>query len=440
MNLDTYFHITERRSSLKTECRAGLTTFLAMAYIIAVNPSVLALAGIPVSAAITATCLASGLSSILMGLWANRPLALAPGMGLNAVVATSLTAAAGGDWRSAMAVVFIEGICIYLMVICGFRRAMMDAMPASIRYGLAAGLGLFISFIGLVNGGIVIDDATTLIQFGSPTSPEFIVACISLISTIVCVCLKVPGAFLIGMLLAVVAGIPLGLTQLPQALFSLPDFSSLGAPFIPQSGGTILIFNVFINPVLLTFVFSLFMSDFFDTMGTASAVAGPGHFLDKDGKVKDMNTILKADACAASIGAFAGASSMTVYMESSAGCADGARTGFSSIVVGLLFLFSAFFAPVIGVVCASATAGALIIVGFLMMESVAKINWTDIQEGLPAFMVTIGIPFTYSISTGLGLGFVSYIVVMCAFGKADKIPLLMWIASLAFIIAFLIGA
>ncbi|WP_085831013.1 NCS2 family permease [Collinsella vaginalis] len=435
--MDQFFKLSERGSSVGTEARAGLTTFLAMAYIIAVNPSLLVEAGVPMVAAVTATCLGAGIMTILMGLFANRPLACASGMGVNAVVAFTLTALAGGDWHAANAVIFLEGAAILLLVLCGLREAIMDAIPVSLRHAISVGLGLFIAMIGLKNGDIIVANEATMVALGDVTSPVFIMGLISIIATVVLYSMKVPGALLVGIILSVLAGIPLGLTQLPQGLVSGLDFSSFGAPFLADESGVMGITKVLTNPMLLIFAFSLMMSDFFDTMGTAMAVAKQGEFLNEDGSVEDIKPILIVDSAAAAVGGLLGASSITTFIESSSGAADGARSGLSSVVVGILFILAAFFSPVIAIVHSAATCGALVFVGFLMMGEVREIDWSDLLDGFPAFLIVAGVPFTYSISDGIGFGFIGFAIVAAVTGQIKKVKPLMWVAVLAFLIYFL---
>ncbi|QWT17407.1 NCS2 family permease [Collinsella sp. zg1085] len=436
--MDNIFKLTERGSNVSTEARAGLTTFLAMAYIIAVNPSLLVAAGIPMVAAVTATCLGAGIMTILMGVFSNRPLACASGMGVNAIVAFTLTAAAGNDWHAANAVIFVEGIAILLLVLCGLREAIMDAIPVSLRHAISVGLGLFIAMIGLKNGGVIVANEATMVALGNVSDPIFIMALISIIATVSLYAFKVPGALLGGIIISVLAGIPLGVTHMPEGLVSGLDFSSFGAPFLTDEAGTMGIVKVLTNPTLIVFAFSLMMSDFFDTMGTAMAVAKQGDFLTEDGNVKDIKPILIVDSAAAAVGGFVGASSITTFIESSSGAADGGRSGLSSIVVGILFILAAFFSPLIAVIHSAATCGALVFVGFLMMSEVHDIDWSDLLEGFPAFAIAAGIPFTYSISDGIGFGFLSFVLVASLTGQIKRVKPLMWVATLAFLVYFLI--
>ena len=436
--MEKFFKMQERGSSAGQELRAGLTTFLAMAYIIAVNPPLLEAAGIGPAAAVTSTCVGAGIMTILMGIFANRPLACASGMGINAIFAFTLATVAGGDWHAASAVVFIEGIAILLLVLCGLREAIMDAIPVSLRHAISVGLGLFIAMIGLKDGGIIVADESTMVALGDVFSPTFIVGLVSIVATVVLYALDVKGSLLLGIIVAVIVGIPLGVTQVPTAIVSGLDFSSFGAPFQADESGVMGIAKAVTNPTLLVLAFSLMMSDFFDTMGTAMAVAKQGDFLEEDGRVKDIKQILVVDSAAAAVGGLVGASSITTFVESASGAADGGRTGLTSVTTGVLFIIAAFFSPLISIVNSAATCGALVFVGFLMMTDVVDIDWTDLLEGLPAFLIIAGVPFTYSISNGIGFGFIAYVLVAAVTGKLKKIKPLMWVAFLAFIIYFLV--
>jgi len=436
--MEEFFKLKERDSSVAQEARAGLTTFLAMAYIIVVNPGLMVIAGVPANAAVTATCIGAGIMTIIMGLFANRPIACASGMGINAVVAFTLTAMTDGDWHASMAVVFVEGVAILLLVLCGLREAIMDAIPIPLRHAISVGLGLFIAMIGLKDGGIIVANDSTMVALGQVMSPTFVVGVISIVATLILYVAEVPGSLLLGILIAVIAGIPLGVTQAPTGVVSPLDFSSFGAPFQTDANGIAGIVKVLTTPVLLVFAFSLMMSDFFDTMGTAMAVAKQGDFLNADGSVENIKEILIVDSAAAAVGGFIGASSITTFVESSSGAADGGRSGLTSVFTGILFIIAAFFAPLISVVSSAATCGALVMVGYLMMNDVVDINWTDITEAFPAFMIIAGIPMTYSISNGIGFGFITYVIVSLIAGKAKDIKPLMWISAIAFLIYFLI--
>lgn len=434
--MEQFFKIKQRGSSVGVEVLGGLTTFLAMAYIVAVNPSILSAAGIPFDAALTATCLGAAVMTIAMGLIANRPIALASGMGINAVVAFGMCAGLGVDWRIAMAVVFVEGIIILILVLCGLRKAVMDAIPVGIRQAIGIGIGLFIAFIGLKGAGLVISDDSTLIALGNLADPACLIALLSLVVAIVLYVMNVRGALLISIVVATLAGIPLGVTIIPTEWSFGLNFETFAAPF-QQVDGTMAVVQVFLQPALLLFVFSLLMSDFFDTMGTVVAVAQQAEFIDEEGNVEDIQPILAVDSAAAAVGGFFGASSITSFVESTSGAAEGARTGLSNIVVGVLFLVCAFLAPLFGMVSSAATCGALVVVGYLMMTDVGEIDWKSPEIAFPAFLIIVGIPLTYSITNGIGFGFIAYVLLMIARGKIAEIKPLMWVAAIAFLVMFI---
>lgn len=441
--MDKFFKYTERGSSLSTEIIAGITTFLTMAYIIFVNPAILSLSdvpdlpagvGVPFAGALTATCIGAAVMCIAMGIFANRPIALASGMGLNAIVAFTLVLGLGLPWQVAMSVIFIEGIVILFLVLFGLREAIMNAIPVSLRRAIAVGIGLFIAFIGLKGGGIVVANDATLLSLGDLTSPTALVALIGLVVTLLMMALKVKGDILIGILVATVASVAMGVSSLPEGIVAAPDFSTFGAPF-QVVNGSMAITQVF-TPVLILMAFSILMSDFFDTMGTVVGVGEGAGFVTKEGEVEDIRPILVVDSVAAAVGGLFGASSITSYVESASGVGDGGRTGLTVIVTGLLFIAAVFFAPLIGVVSGAATAGALITVGFLMMQPIKEIDWTDLTIGLPAFFTIIMIPLTYNITNGIGFGFIAYVLLMAFTGKIKEVKPLMWVAAIAFLVMF----
>ena len=439
--MDKFFHLSERGTSAGQEMRAGLTTFLAMSYIIIVNPSILSVAitDVPYGAIVTGTCVGAAIMTVLMGLIANRPLACASGLGVNSMIAVAATGACGGDWHAAMGIIFVEGVAILILVLCGLREAIMAAIPVSLRHAISVGLGLFIAMIGLSNAGIIVNDKGTLLALGTVTDPVFLVGVISIVATVVFEAFHVKGSILLGIVVAVICGIPLGVTQAPAGIVSSLDFSTVGAPFMSDADGVMGIAKVVTDPTLLILAFSLMMSDFFDTMGTAMAVAKQGEFLTEDGNVENIKEILIVDSAAAAVGGLAGASSITTFVESTSGAADGGRSGLTSITTGVLFLLAAFFSPLIGCVSSAATCGALVYVGYLMMSDVAGIDWSDILEGFPAFMIVAGICMTYSISAGIGLGFISYVVCALVTRKVDRVRPLMWVAAIAFLVYFLVA-
>lgn len=433
--METFFKIKERGSTVQTEVIGGLTTFLAMAYIVAVNPAILMDAGVPFNAAVTSTCLGAAVATIAMGLIANRPIALASGMGINAVVAYGMCASLGIDWRVAMAVIMLEGVLILALVLSGFRKAVMDAIPLDLRQAIGIGIGLFITFIGLKGAGLIIADDSTFISLGTLTSPSAVVALVSVVTAIVLTMAKVPGALLISIVVAVIIGLPLGVTPIPTSWSLGLDFSAFAAPFQPVDGAMALV-HVVVQPALWLFVFSLLMSDFFDTLGIAVAVGKEADFVDKEGNVEDIQPILTVDSSAAILGGFLGASSITCFIESTSGAIAGARTGFSNLIVGAMFLICAFLAPLFSMVSGAATCGALVVVGFLIMSDVGSIDWGSPELAFPAFLIIVGIPFTYSITNGIGLGFIAYVLLMVARDRIRDVKPLMWVAAGAFVAMF----
>lgn len=443
--MDKFFRFSERGTSFKTEILAGIVTFMTMAYIIFVNPGILsAVFGdasaewIPAFA--TATALGAAIMCIAMGLIANRPLALASGMGLNAVVAFSIILGAGVPWQVGMSVVFVEGLVILALVMTGLREAIMNAIPINLKRAIGVGIGLFITFIGLVDGGIVTANEVTMVQLGDFSKPAVWVTLIGLLAIFTFMALKVKGDILWGILVAAVAALAFKVTTLPTQVVAAPDFRTFFAPFqTPEGTDSIALLQVF-TPSLLLFVFAVMLTDFFDTMGTVLSVGEQAGFVDKDGKVPGIRNILAVDSAAAAIGGLFGASSITTYVESAAGVAEGGRTGLTSIVTGLLFALCTFFTPLISMIggSTSITAGALIVVGFLMMTSIKDIPWTDFENAFPAFLTIVGIPLTYNISYGIGLGFISHVLIKLLNRKPKEIHWLMYVVSVAFMIAFIL--
>ena len=442
--MDRFFKVSERGSNLSTEIIAGITTFLTMAYIIFVNPAILSLdgapIGVPYDAAFLATCIGAGLMCILMGLWANRPIALASGMGLNAIVAFTLIGGLGFDWRVAMSVIFVEGIIITICVLIGLREAVFDAIPVNLRRAIGVGIGLFIAFIGLKNGCLVVSNEATFLTMGNLISAPALVALVSILVTAICMALRIKGDILIGILAATIVAFLTGVAQLPTALLSFPDpatsFASFAAPF-QMVDGKMAILHVFTSMTLLLFVFSILMTDFFDTMGTLVAVGDEAGFVNEEGEMDDAHKMLLVDSIAAATGGFLGASSITSYIESGSGVSEGGRTGLTVIVTGLLFLLAIFLLPIVGVVPAEATAGALIIVGFLMCAPMRYIDWSDFEIAFPAFLTMVMIPLTYNITNGIGIGFIAYVILKAVRGKAGEVKPFMWVVALAFLLVFL---
>jgi AGZA family xanthine/uracil permease-like MFS transporter len=450
--LESYFRLREHGTTVATEVVAGLTTFMVMAYIIFVNPAILSFAGIPAlqsqgvpfAPTLAATCLVAAIATALMGLATNYPLAVASGMGLNAVVAFQLIAAQKLPWPAAMGVIFLEGVVITILVLVGVREAVVNAIPLALKRAISVGIGLFILFIGLVNGGIVRPGQGIPVTLGAVTSPKVLVAVAGLLLTLVCLARRVRAALLLGILgttlLAILVNalhggtvwtIP-GVAVVPQSLVAWPDFSTLGAGIN---------FEVFARLGVLAAclaIFSIMLSDFFDTMGTVIGIGAEARWLDKEGRLPRMNRVLLVDSLAAALGGAASASSATTYIESAAGVAAGGRTGLTSVVVAVCFALALFVAPRAGVVPAEATAPALIIVGYLMCALVREIPFADLEEGFPALLTMTIMPFSYSITNGIGAGFVSYVVIKLVRGRAGAVHPLMYGAAAAFLLYFAI--
>src|SRR5574340_1030161 len=418
---------------------------MTMAYIIFVNPGILSAvfgdagaAWIPALA--TATALGAAIMCIAMGLIANRPLALASGMGLNAVVAFSIILGANVPWQVGMSVIFVEGIVILVLVLTGLREAIMNAIPINLKRAIGVGIGLFITFIGLVDGGIIVNNDATLVGLGDFGQPAVWVTLIGLVAIFAFMALKVKGDILWGILIAAVAALLLKVTALPDAIVAPLDFRTFFAPFqTPEGTNSIALLQVF-TPTLLLFVFAVMLTDFFDTRGTVLSIGEQAGFVDEKGQVPGIRNILAVDSAAAAAGGLFGARSITTYVEPAAGVAEGGRTGLTPIVTGILFALTAFFTPIIAMIggSTSITAGALIVVGFLMMTNIKDIPWTDFEHAFPAFLTIVGIPLTYNISYGIGLGFISYILIKLLNRKAKDIHPLMYGVGAAFVIAFLL--
>jgi adenine/guanine/hypoxanthine permease len=429
--LNRLFHVSARGSTVGRELRGALATFLTMAYILFLNPQILANAEVPQESAVACTAAAAGICCILMGLCANFPLALASGMGLNAVVAFQIVLGEGFSWQTAMGLVVLDGLVVLLLVLCGLREAVMHAIPRDLRRAIGAGIGLFIAFIGLVNAGIVIraPEGGPPVTFGKLTAPEAIVAGLGLLLMAFLVARQVKGAIVLGILANTVFGLILGVAKLPDSL-AWPSFeNALQADVI----------DVFRHGKALPLLLALILVDFFDTLGTVTAIADQAGLHDEKGRIPRLRAILAVDAISASIGGLFGASSVTSYIESAAGVAEGSRTGLHSVVVGALFLLAIFAAPIAGIVPAAATAPALVIVGFLMAEQITKINFPDLDVGIPAFITLAAIPFTYSITHGIGFGFIAFVVIKCLRLKFRDVHLLMYATAAVFVLYFVLG-
>lgn len=463
--LHKFFHLTERGTTIGREVRGGIVTFVAMAYILVLNPAILSTtdstgaylgggAGPNTVAIAAGTALIAGIMSILMGALANFPLALAAGLGLNSMVAYTIVKIPGMTWADGMGIVVIEGIVIVLLVLTGLREAIFRAVPKYLRTAISVGIGLFVTLIGLVQAGIVRQGSGTPLAFainGSISTWPMVVFLVGLFLTVILMVRGVSGAILISIVVSTVLAVvieliaklgttlegnPAGWASTKPLIdgspVRTPDFSTLGTfsvvgPF--QKIG-------FLTVVLLAF--SVMLADFFDTMGTMVAVGAEGDLLDEEGNPPNTRSILLVDSLGAIAGGVGGVSSNTAYVESSTGVADGARTGLASIVTGVMFLLATFLAPVAGMVPAEAAAPALVAVGFLLMQQVTKIDWEDLSVAIPAFLGIVLMPFGYSITVGIGVGFIAHVVMQVSTGKLRKIHPLMWVVAGMFTIYFLL--
>ncbi|ALC83864.1 MULTISPECIES: NCS2 family permease [Bacillus] len=426
--MKNYFQFDELGTNFRTEIIGGLTTFLSMAYILFVNPSILGKVMDP-NAVFTATALAAAIGSLVMGILAKYPISLAPGMGLNAFFTFGVVLGQGIPWQTALSGVFVSGIIFILLSLSGLREKIINAIPHELKLAVGAGIGLFITFVGFKESGIVVGNPETLVGLGDIRSGTTLLTVFGLVVTIILMVLRVYGGIFIGMILTAIAGMIFGLIQTPQAIVG--PIQSLEPSFGQALFNLDQIFTIHMLIVILTFLFV----DFFDTAGTLVGVANQAGLM-KDNKLPRAGKALLADSTATSIGAILGTSTTTAYIESTAGVAAGARSGFAAVVTGLLFLLSLFFSPLLGVVTPQVTAPALIIVGVLMVSSLNKIEWNRFEIAVPAFLTMIAMPLSYSIATGIAMGFIFYPVTMIAKGKAKEIHPIMYGLFVIFILYF----
>ena len=421
----SYFDLAGRGTTLRREVVAGVTTFLAMAYIVAVNPSILAAAGMEVSAVFVATCLAAAFVTLMMGLYANLPIAQAPGMGLNAYFAFSVVPMLGGDWRLALGCVFFSGLLFLAISATRLREDLINAIPASQKQAIAAGIGLFLALIGLSKAGIVTGDPNTLVKLGDLGAMGALLAVLGFLVMCVLAARKVPGAILIVILALTATAALLGLTE-AKSIVSFPP--SLAPTFaeLDLAGA--------LGIGLVTIIFVFLLVDFLDTAGTLVAVAARAGLIGEDGKLIGMRKAMIADSSATSVGALLGTSTTTSYIESTAGIEAGGRTGITAIVTGLLFLACLFFAPLAAAIPPFATAPALIFVACLMLQGLSQIDWPDMRESVPAAVTLIAIPFTFSIATGIGLGLITYVVLNALAGRVRQIHPALAVLAAAFLL------
>ena len=418
-------------TDLKTEIMAGITTFLAMAYILAVNPGILSASGMDAGSVFTATALSSAIATLVMGLVANLPFALAPGMGLNAFLAYTVCLTMGYSWQFALTAIFCEGIIFLILTAFNVREAIVNSIPANLKKAIGVGIGLFIAFIGLQNAGIVVDNGATLVGLNI-TSNTAIVAFIGLVVTAILTAYNVKGGILIGILLTTIIGIPFGVTQF-SGFASMP----------PSIAPTLFKFNfseVFAHfPDFIIVMFTFLFVDMFDTVGTLIGCAGKADMINADGSIPNCKEALFADAIGTTVGAMLGTSTVTTFVESSTGVVEGGRTGVTAIVTAGLFLLSLFLSPLFLSIPSAATAPALILVGFFMMSPVKDIDFSDPTEGIPAFLCILMMVCAYSISDGIMFGILSYVIIKACSGKAKQITVPTYIVALLFVVKIIIN-
>ena len=404
----------------------GLTTFMTMAYIVVINPQILAQAGMPADGVVFATCISAAVASLVMGLYANYPIAMAPGMSLNAYFTYSVCLGMGIPWRTALGVVFLSGVLFVLLTITRVREQIVNGIPNCLKHSTAAGIGMFIAFVGLRNAKLVVANPATFVGIGSLSLPEVQVACFGLVFTLILMARKINGAILIGIAGTMLFGILRGLTHWPTAWLS-----------IPHPGGTFLQLDLraAVHLGLFEIVFAFLFVDLFDNVGTLVGVCEQGGFV-KDGRIPRVGRVLLADGVGTVFGALTGTSTVTSYIESAAGVAAGARTGLSNVFVALLFLMAMFFSPIAGAIPAFATSPALILVGALMTQSISHVAWDDFTEAFPAFLTMLTMPLTFSIATGLSLGVIGYTVVKVGTGRHRDVSIVLWILTLLFILRY----
>jgi AGZA family xanthine/uracil permease-like MFS transporter len=413
-----YFQLKERETSVKQEALGGLVTFLSMAYIIFVNPNILAMTGMPKEALISVTCIAAIFGTLLVGLWAKVPFAMAPGMGLNAMFAFTLVLGQGVSWQDALGVVFLSGVFFTIISFFGIRHKIVEAIPQSLQVAMGCGVGLFIAFIGLKQLGLIVAHPNTLVSLGKFT-PAVIIGLTTLLLTVILEIYKVKGAILIGILVGAGLGIGFDPTvNLPEHAFSLP-------PSIAPVFGQLNILGV-LKLSFAASIFSFLFVSLFDSIGTAIACSYEAKLVDKNGKMPHLKKVLEADGIAAMCSGILGTSNTVTFVESATGIANGAKTGLSSVFVAGLFFLALFFSPLIGIVPAYATAPALILVGIYMSKHLSRINFTDLHIGVPAFLTMIMMPLTYSISNGIAYGFASYIILAFFTKNTKEVTPMMW--------------
>jgi AGZA family xanthine/uracil permease-like MFS transporter len=420
------FHLKENQTTVRRELLAGLTTFMTMAYVVIVNPQILSQSGMPVDGVLFATCISSAVATLVMGLWANYPIALAPGMSLNAYFTYSIVLGRGVPWKTALGVVFLSGVLFLLLTLSNIREQVVNAIPDCLKHGTAAGIGLFIAFIGLRNAKMIVANPDTYVGFGKTSDPEVLLAATGLVLISILMARRFRSAILLGIVLITLAGIPLGLSHWPTQFFSLPHPSGTFLQLDLRAAAKI---------GLGELIFVFFFVDLFDNVGTLIGVCEGGGFL-RDGKLPRASRALVADAIGTMLGALTGTSTVTSYIESASGVAAGARTGLGNMLIAVLFLLAMFCAPLVAAIPAYATAPALVLVGVLMCGAVARVRWDDFSEAFPAFLTLVATPLTFSIATGLSLGVLSFTFVKLGSGKQREVSPLIWILAILFMLRY----
>ncbi|MDN3609225.1 NCS2 family permease [Vibrio ostreicida] len=426
--LERLFKLSEHGTSVKTEIIAGVTTFLTMAYIIFVNPAILADAGMDRGAVFVATCLAAAIGCFIMGLVANYPIAQAPGMGLNAFFTYAVVLGMGYTWQVALAAVFVSGVLFVLLSVFKIREWIINSIPLSLRTGISAGIGLFLAFIALKNAGIVVDNPATFVSLGQITSLPAVLASVGFFLTIALVHHGVKGAVMIAILGVTGLGLVFGDVEWVGVMSAPP---SLAPTFLKLD------FSAVFEVGMISVVFAFLFVDLFDTAGTLVGVSQKAGLMDKQGKIPRLNRALLADSTATSVGALLGTSNTTSYIESISGVAEGGRTGLTAVVVGILFLLALFFSPLAGMIPAYATTGALFYVAVLMLSGLVNIDWHDLTEAAPVAVTCLLMPLTFSIAEGISLGFIAYAAIKLLSGKGREVSLSVWVMSAIFIIKYI---
>ncbi|MEC1068936.1 NCS2 family permease [Priestia megaterium] len=434
--LDKLFHLTERKTDVKTEILAGITTFVTMSYIIFVNPTILADAGIPKEAAIAATIFATVFATLLFALWANIPIAVAPGMGLNAFFTYTVVLGEGLTWQTGLGAVFISGVVFFILTITGLRKKIIEGIPAILKSAISVGIGLFISFIGFKQAGIIVSSKENLVALGQLTKPGPFLALLGFIAVTVLTARKIKGAALISILLVSISGMVLGIVEAPKSISSVVSFSmpSMSETFLQMDIKSALHYGLF------SIIFSFTLVELFDNLGSMIGLSKKAGLMDEKGEIKGLDKALMADSLATVASAAMGSTAMNAYVENAAGIAEGGKTGLKALVVAMLFLVSLLFTPLISIIPSFATAPILIMVGALMLTEIKNIPLDEITDAVPAFCTIILMPLTFSIGEGLALGFLSYTFVKLLAGKAKEIHWIMYIISAAFIINFVWAA